>query len=72
MQNFYANGELARVRIQERLSEANDARRAATVHAPHTGRFGRIGTAIRNAIAGEPASDLDFVPQLVDYPAPAA
>jgi hypothetical protein len=70
MQNFYTNGELARIRIQERLDEATTARQLALV--TRHGRFGRLGSALRNAFATEPRSDFDFVPQLVDYPAHAA
>jgi hypothetical protein len=72
MQNFYANAELARMRIQERVMEADAARQAATAPSHPARRFGRIGTALRNALAAAPESDLEFLPQLVDYPAHAA
>jgi hypothetical protein len=70
MQNFYTNGELARIRIQERLDEATTARQVALVTRPS--RFVRLGNALRNAFATEPRSEFDFLPQLVDYPARAA
>jgi hypothetical protein len=72
MQNFYATSALVRIQMQERLGEAEAANLAAQARGNRAGWVGRFGAALRNAVANEPKSDFDFLPQLVDYPAHAA